>query len=115
MGQDQAIHFSEVFTSYAEQLIAKAPPPPHSMRPPSMRRKTGDATIENITFDPEARQDYLTGFHKRKLQRAKHAKDVAEKKVRAERIEERRKACLLQHTIWCNSDSMPSSCAKRGN
>jgi ribosomal RNA-processing protein 17 len=85
------------------------------MRPPSKRRKTGDATIENITFDPEARQDYLTGFHKRKLQRAKHAKDVAEKKARAERIEERRKACLLQHTIWRNSDSMPSSCAKRRN
>ena len=30
-----------------------------------------------ITFDRDARRDYLTGFHKRKLQRIKQAKAVA--------------------------------------
>lgn len=64
------------------------------MPPPSKRRKTESTAIQEITFDITARQDYLTGFHKRKLQRAKHAQEIAEKKARADRIEERRKACL---------------------
>lgn len=60
------------------------------------RRKTDSKAIEEINFDPDARQDYLSGFHKRKLQRAKHAQQVAEKKARQERIEQRRKACLIE-------------------
>lgn len=68
------------------------------MPPPSKRRKTDSAIIEEITFDLDARQDYLTGFHKRKLQRAKHAKEIAEKKARADRIEHRRKVCFL--CVW---------------
>ncbi|KAK2750192.1 hypothetical protein FQN57_004689 [Myotisia sp. PD_48] len=60
--------------------------------PPSKRRKTAAAArIEEISFDPEARQEYLTGFHKRKLQRAKHAQGIAEKKAKEERLEQRRK------------------------
>jgi ribosomal RNA-processing protein 17 len=48
--------------------------------------------VEEITFDPAARQEFLTGFHKRKLQRAKHALEAAEKRAREERLVERRKA-----------------------
>ncbi len=48
--------------------------------------------MEEITFDPAARHEFLTGFHKRKLQRAKHAQEAAEKRARAERIVERKKA-----------------------
>ncbi|KAF7514159.1 hypothetical protein GJ744_004484 [Endocarpon pusillum] len=61
------------------------------MTPPAKRRKTDSTTAEELTFDPADRQDYLTGFHKRKLQRAKHGREIAEKKARAERIEQRRK------------------------
>ena len=45
---------------------------------------------EEITFDFAARQEYLTGFHKRKLQRTKHAKEAVARREREERIKERK-------------------------
>ncbi|KAL7276947.1 hypothetical protein RUND412_000041 [Rhizina undulata] len=54
----------------------------------SRKRKNG---VEEITFDRESRQEYLTGFHKRKLQRVKHAQQEAEKQAKIEKLEERRK------------------------
>ncbi|KAL9113737.1 MAG: hypothetical protein Q9227_002182 [Pyrenula ochraceoflavens] len=54
------------------------------------RRKIAPPT-EEVNFDDKARHDFLTGFHKRKLQRTKQAQEAAERKARAERIEERRK------------------------
>ena len=48
------------------------------------------APPEEINFDFTARHEYLTGFHKRKLQRAKHAQEAAAKKEREDRIEARR-------------------------
>ena len=45
---------------------------------------------EEVTFDFEARQEYLTGFHKRKLQRAKHAKEAAARKEREEKAKTRK-------------------------
>lgn len=62
-----------------------------AMQPPAKKRRLASAAVEEIKFDPAARQEYLTGFHKRKLQRAKQAHEAAEKKARLERIEERRK------------------------
>lgn len=59
--------------------------------PPNKKRKfgpTGDAP-EEIVFDEAARQEYLTGFHKRKLQRVKHARDVAIARERDEKIRDR--------------------------
>ncbi|KAL9616467.1 MAG: hypothetical protein Q9160_008662 [Pyrenula sp. 1 TL-2023] len=61
------------------------------MPPPTKRRKIAPQAIEEISFDSTARQEYLTGFHKRKLQRTKQAQEAAEKKARAERIADRRK------------------------
>jgi ribosomal RNA-processing protein 17 len=58
------------------------------------RRKLTSAT-EEITFDPAARQEFLTGFHKRKLQRTKQAQEYAEKKAREERREQRRKVSAM--------------------
>ncbi|OAX80964.1 hypothetical protein ACJ72_04702, partial [Emergomyces africanus] len=46
--------------------------------------------IQEILFDPSARAEYLTGFHKRKLQRAKHAQENAEKRAKEEKREQRR-------------------------
>lgn len=62
------------------------------MPPPTKRRKTESAAIEEITFDLSARQEYLTGFHKRKLERASHARDLAKKQARVERLEARKQA-----------------------
>ena len=57
--------------------------------PPKKKRKSVPA-IEEITFDLSAREDYLTGFHKRKLQRAKRAKEEAAKREREEKITARK-------------------------
>ena len=61
-----------------------------NMVPPPKRRKKTPA-IEEISFDFGAREDYLTGFHKRKLQRIKHAQEEAVKKEREERIAARKR------------------------
>lgn len=57
--------------------------------PPSKKRKV-TSNIEEITFDFSAREDYLTGFHKRKLQRIKHAQEEAAKKEKELKIEARK-------------------------
>ena len=57
--------------------------------PPTKKRKLV-STIEEIAFDPSAREDYLTGFHKRKLQRIKHAKEEAAKREREEKLTARK-------------------------
>jgi ribosomal RNA-processing protein 17 len=62
------------------------------MAPPSKRRKTAPAPAE-IEFDDSARADYLSGFHKRKVARAKHAQEVAKKKAKEERIRDRAEVC----------------------
>lgn len=65
---------------------------------PRKRRKLTSA-IEEIAFDFNAREDYLTGFHKRKLQRIKHAKEEATKKEREERITARKIVRLLLELV----------------
>ena len=60
---------------------------------PSKKRKATH-TIEEINFDDGARSEYLTGFHKRKLQRAKHAQEEAAKKARQEKVDFRKQVCL---------------------
>ncbi|KAI9795886.1 MAG: hypothetical protein M1833_006613 [Piccolia ochrophora] len=60
------------------------------MAPPAKRRKKSAPTVEEISFNPEAREEYLTGFHKRKVQRIKHSQELAAKKERADKLEERR-------------------------
>ncbi|GAD94064.1 hypothetical protein CIMG_07562 [Paecilomyces variotii No. 5] len=59
------------------------------MGPLSKKRKLA-AAVEEVTFDDAARHEFLTGFHKRKLQRAKHAQELAEKRAREERREQRK-------------------------
>jgi ribosomal RNA-processing protein 17 len=56
------------------------------MGPSTKRRKLNTSAVEEIKFDDEARADYLTGFHKRKLARIKEAQQQAVKKEKAERL-----------------------------
>ncbi|KAF2499196.1 hypothetical protein BU16DRAFT_578812 [Lophium mytilinum] len=58
------------------------------MKPPAKRQKT--APVAEITFDFAAREEYLTGFHKRKLARAKRAQEEAAKTAKQEKVEARR-------------------------
>jgi ribosomal RNA-processing protein 17 len=69
------------------------------MPPPSKRRKTNSSAVEEIIFDTSARQEYLSGFHKRKLQRTKYAQELAEKKAREEKIARRRKVRIRDNDV----------------
>lgn len=62
--------------------------------PPPKKRKR-HYNIDEINFDDGARHEYLTGFHKRKLQRVKRAQEESEKKAREERIEMRKQVWIF--------------------
>lgn len=70
-------------------MLARPRPRKIAAPPPSKKRKAVSA-VEEVSFDFDARQDYLTGFHKRKLQRVKWAQEQAAKKAREEKIEMRK-------------------------
>lgn len=63
------------------------------MAPPRKRTKLSTEQPSEILFDTTARQDYLTGFHKRKVARIEHAKELAVKRDREEKVKERRQVC----------------------
>ena len=68
---------------------------------PIKKRRKGEPAIEEITFNFDDREEYLTGFHKRKLQRIKHAKEEALKREREEKVANRRSVGKLQSSIRC--------------
>lgn len=61
-----------------------------AMAPPRKRTKLSTDQPAEILFDVTARQDYLTGFHKRKVARKEHAKETAIKRAKEEKVQERR-------------------------
>jgi len=69
------------------------------MAPPTKKRKKSPTAVQEITFDSSAREDYLTGFHKRKVQRIKHAQEEAAKKDREERVRERKRVSRGSSTV----------------
>lgn len=79
-------------TSRSYNMFAKPRPKKSLLPPPPKKRKV--FAIEEISFDNSAREEYLTGFHKRKVQRQKHAQEEAAKTARAEKIEMRKQVCL---------------------
>ncbi|KAG2732621.1 hypothetical protein G9P44_005038 [Scheffersomyces stipitis] len=46
--------------------------------------------VEEVVFDKDSRVEYLTGFHKRKVQRQKKAQEYIKEQERLSRIEERK-------------------------
>ncbi|KAB8337104.1 hypothetical protein FH972_021408 [Carpinus fangiana] len=71
----------------------KATPTQQTMPPPAPKRRKLDPrkhALEEVTFDPAARAEYLTGFQKRKQQRAKAAQETAARKAREQAIADRR-------------------------
>lgn len=66
------------------------PRPKKSTLPPQPKKRKRTAAIEEISFDFDARADYLTGFHKRKVERMKRAQAENEKKAKEERILQRK-------------------------
>ncbi|PTB62764.1 hypothetical protein BBK36DRAFT_37079, partial [Trichoderma citrinoviride] len=86
-------------------MFVKPRPKKSPLPPPSKKRKYG---VEEVSFDFDARHEYLTGFHKRKQQRIKHAQEEAAKRAREERlrtrkqIREERKREVEQHVEHVN-------------
>lgn len=63
-------------------------------------KKLGKPTkVEEITFDRDARADYLTGFHKRKLARIKGAKDAALAIDKQAKVDARKQVAPAPY--WC--------------
>ncbi|KKA28812.1 hypothetical protein TD95_002830 [Thielaviopsis punctulata] len=67
-----------------ENFTFATPRPKKGLGPPPKKKRK--STIEEIVFDRETRQEYLTGFHKRKLQRQKLAKEIAAKREKQEKL-----------------------------
>jgi len=65
------------------------------MAPPSKKRKTSSTAPVEIPFDPAAREEYLTGFHKRKLARIKLAQEENAKKEHAEKLRARAEVRII--------------------
>ena len=69
--------------------------PRHSLRG-MVKDKVRKAPRRNmaITFDMDARKEYLTGFHKRKLERQKLGRAEMEMRARREKLAERKEVRL---------------------
>jgi ribosomal RNA-processing protein 17 len=97
--------------SMLEPGIFRHPRPKKPVLPtPNKRRKT-EHKIEEINFNDDSRAEYLTGFHKRKVQRTKQAQLEAAKKAREERIVMRKQVSLSGSS---DMDKLTSSLVKRG-
>jgi len=71
------------------------------MAPPaSKKRKTTVTVPEKIDFDFAAREEYLTGFHKRKLARIKHAQEENAKREKEEKLR-------LRREVWASPADFP--------
>lgn len=66
------------------------PRPKKSILPTFSRKRKAVHNVEAIDFDNDARAEYLTGFHKRKLQRVKRAQEENAKKDKQEKLETRK-------------------------
>lgn len=55
------------------------------------RKKQKSHGIEEIKYDPDARKEFLTGFHKRKVERREKAMERQKEMERQERIQERQR------------------------
>jgi len=70
------------------------------MRPPPPKRRRlhpPPASEAAIAFDPTARHDYLTGFHKRKQARIQHAKETAVRRAKDEKVRKRKEVSFPHH------------------
>jgi ribosomal RNA-processing protein 17 len=79
----------------ADFKVFNHPRPKKSVLPPLPKKRKTEHKIEEINFDFDKREDYLTGFHKRKVARIKQAQAEAEKKAREERTELRKTVCWM--------------------
>ncbi|KAF4585453.1 nucleolar protein 12 [Ophiocordyceps camponoti-floridani] len=61
-----------------------------SILPPLGKKRKLKSTVEEVTFDDDARLEFLTGFHKRKQLRVKRAQELAAKRAHQEKLDMRK-------------------------
>ena len=66
-----------------------------SILPLPNKKRKNTSEVEEVNFDNDARQEYLTGFHKRKQQRIKNAQEAAAKRARQEKLDTRKQVRIL--------------------
>jgi ribosomal RNA-processing protein 17 len=76
------------------------------MPPPNKKRKITVVAPEKIEFDPSAREEYLTGFHKRKVARQKFAQEEAAKKEKEEKLRFRREVTQCPRLFTCSPSNL---------
>jgi ribosomal RNA-processing protein 17 len=86
--------------SMLEPGIFRQPRPKKSLLPLPNKKRRIEHKIEEISFDDSKREDYLTGFHKRKVQRIKRAQEENEKKAKEERREMRKQAGSSPYVVY---------------
>jgi ribosomal RNA-processing protein 17 len=67
-----------------------APQNKKAPRAADTKRRRPNPQVESLTFDPEARNEWLTGFRKRKQQRIKHAQEQSAKIEKEEKVQARK-------------------------
>lgn len=88
---------NDAFPALGTPKMFAKPRPKKSPLPPQLKKRKIEHTIEEINFDNDARQEYLTGFHKRKQQRIKRAQEEAQKREKEERREMRKQ---VRGMVW---------------
>lgn len=63
------------------------------MAPAMKKRRMDPQQVQEITFDPNARQEFLTGFHKRKQARIQNAREAAVRREKEDKVRERKQVC----------------------
>ncbi|KAK3114719.1 hypothetical protein LTR53_006673 [Teratosphaeriaceae sp. CCFEE 6253] len=80
------------------------------MAPILKKRRLNTQQPAELTFDPTARNEYLTGFHKRKVARKENARETAIKRDKEEKVAQRkqlreqRKTDLQRHMEEFNAE-----------
>jgi len=94
-------HTSEIMSSEFHII----PRPKKSTLPQLPKKRKRNAAIDEISFDFDKREDYLTGFHKRKVERIKRAQAENDKKLKEERIQQRKEVIRHSHTTFLKANA----------
>jgi hypothetical protein len=90
-----------LLTLGAIMFVTHPRPKKNALVPPT-RKKRKVFAIEEISFDTKDRAEYLTGFHKRKVERRLKAREKAEEKAREEKLALRKEVGLFTSSLFAD-------------
>jgi hypothetical protein len=90
--------------STAQATMFAKPRPKKNILPLPHKKRKATSGVEEVNFDFEAREEYLTGFHKRKQQRIKNAQEENAKRARQEKLDMRKQ--VRHKAIWIDQSQI---------